>query len=188
MIRSAVRLPIPGTAWKRARVAGGERAEQLARRAAGEHGQRDLRADRLHAEQQQEEVALLLGGEAVERQRVVADDQVAVQRDRLARGRDVAQRLGRDGEPVADAAAVDDDVVGAAHRDLALEQGDHAVAASAAASGARLAWQIATASASAAWSGCGSSVQREQRWTIRCTWSLSARPLPQTAPLTCWGV
>ena len=43
--------------------------------------------------------------EAVERQRVVAHDQVGVQRRRLAdRGR-VAQRLGRDREPVADAAA-----------------------------------------------------------------------------------
>ena len=34
MIRSAVRLPMPGTAWKRARVAGGERRDQLARRPA----------------------------------------------------------------------------------------------------------------------------------------------------------
>ena len=89
MIRSAVRLPMPGTAWKRAASPRGERAEQLARRAAGEHGERDLRADRLHAEQHQEEVALLLGGEAVELQRVVAHDQVGVQRDRLAGGGDV---------------------------------------------------------------------------------------------------
>ena len=55
-------------------------------------------------------------------------------------------------------------------------------------SGAELAWQIATASASAAWSGRGSSSSDEQRWTIRCTWSLAARPEPQTAPLICCGV
>ena len=59
------------------------RRQQLARRAAREHGQRDLRADRMHADQQQEQVALLLGGEAVQQQRVVAHDQVGVQRAAL---------------------------------------------------------------------------------------------------------
>ena len=139
--------------------------------------------------QQQEQVALLLGGEAVERQRVVADDEVGVQRDRLADRRDVAQRLGRDGEPVADAGRrLDDDVVGAPDRDLAGDEGDHRAAATAWASGAWLAWQIATASASAAWSGVGSSGSESSACTIRPTCSLAARPLPQTAPLTCWGV
>ena len=90
MIRSAVRLPIPGTAWKRAASPAASAADQLARRAAGEHGQRDLRADRLHAEQQQEQVALLLGREAVEHQRVVAHDQVLCSVDRLAGRRDVS--------------------------------------------------------------------------------------------------
>jgi hypothetical protein len=52
-----------------------------------------LGPDGLDAEQQQEEVALLLGGEAVERQGVLADDEVGVQRDRLARGGDVAEGL-----------------------------------------------------------------------------------------------
>ena len=65
-------------------VAGGDRGEQLARRAAGEHGERDLRPDGLDADQHQEQVALGLGGEAVERERVVADDQVGVQRGLLA--------------------------------------------------------------------------------------------------------
>ena len=57
------------------------RRRRPAARAAGrrEHGERHLRADGLHAEQQQEQVALLLGGEAVQQQRVVADDQVAEQ-------------------------------------------------------------------------------------------------------------
>ena len=79
-IRSAVRLPMPGAAWSRAGVAGRDRAQQVARRAAGEDGERHLRPDRLDADQQQEQVALLLGGEAVELQRVVADDQVGVDR------------------------------------------------------------------------------------------------------------
>ena len=48
--------------------------------------------------------------------------------------------------------------------------------------------QIATASASAAWSGEGTSDRPSRRATIRPTWSLPARPWPQTAPLTCCGV
>ena len=57
-------------------VAVGERRDELARRAAAQHRQRDLRADGLHADQREEQVALLLGREAVERERVVADDEV----------------------------------------------------------------------------------------------------------------
>ena len=52
--------------------------------------------DALDADQQQEQVALLLGREAVERHRVVADDQVGEQRDRACPPRDLAQRLGGD--------------------------------------------------------------------------------------------
>ena len=47
---------------------------------------------------------------------------------------------------------------------------------------------MAIASASAAWSGRGSSGSASSVCTMRCTWSLAARPLPHTAPLTCWGV
>src|ERR1019366_859909 len=140
-------------------------------------------------EQHQEEVALLLGVKAVERERVVADDQMAVQRDLLADGRHVAQRLAGDGQAVADIGAQHDHVVGAAHRHLAAQQRDHApTRARALASGAQLAWQTATASASAAWSGRGSSARPSSTWTMRETWSFCARPLPQTAPLTCCGV
>ena len=160
MIRSAVRLPMPGHGLEARGVAGGDGGQQLARRAAGEHGERHLRADALDADQQQEQVALLLGGEAVELQRVVAHDQVGVQRGRLARrAGTLAQRLGRDREPVADAAAGDDDVVGRGGPRPRRETSaiTPRALASAACSGAPLAWQIATASASAAWSGCGSS-------------------------------
>jgi hypothetical protein len=71
-----------------------------------------------------------------------------VQHRFLAHRRDVAQRLGGHGQPVADPAARDHDMVGAADRDPAFDEGDHE--ASAAASGAPFVWQIATASASAA--------------------------------------
>ena len=149
MIRSAVRLPMPGTAVSRLTSP----AASAAISSRGEPPQSTARAifgpDRLHADQQQEEVALLLGGEAVEGQRVLADDQVREQRDRLARGRHLAQRLGRDRQAVADArGGLDDDVVGAADGDLAGDERDHRAAAITAASGAWLAWQTPTASAS----------------------------------------
>ena len=65
-------------------VAGDQRGDQLARAAAAEHRERHLRPDRLHPDEREEEVALLLGGEAVEGQRVVANDQMRVQRDGAA--------------------------------------------------------------------------------------------------------
>src|SRR5262249_33515053 len=131
-------------------VAGRERREQLARRTAAQHGLGDLRADALHADQQQEQVALLLGGKAVELERVVTDDQVAVEADGGADRRYVAKRLGADREAVADPGrGLDHDVVGAAHRNVAGDKRDHAVAVATSASiGAWLAWQIATARAS----------------------------------------
>ena len=45
--------------------------------------------------------------------------------DLVADGGDVAQRLGGDREPVADPAAVDDHVVGAAHGDVSGDERDH---------------------------------------------------------------
>ena len=180
---------MPGHGLQAGDVAGDERGDQLARRAAAEHRERHLRPHRLHADEREEEVALLLGGEAVEGQRVVAHDQVGVQRDGAAHAGDLAQRLGRDGQAVADPArGLDHHVVGAADRDLAGDERDHPATAAAAASGAWLAWQMATASASAAWSGRGGSGSESSAWTIRATWPLSARPVPQTAPLTCCGV
>ena len=84
-IRSAVRLPIPGTACSRAVSPAETARQQRPRRRPRQHGQRHLGPDRLDPEQHQEQVALLLGGEAVQRQRVVADHQVGVQRDRADR-------------------------------------------------------------------------------------------------------
>ncbi len=163
------------------------RGEQLARRPAGEHGERDLRPDGLDAEQQQEELALILGGEAVQGERVVTDDEMGVEPDLPADRRHVAERLRGDRQAVADPLAVDDDVVGPPDRDGAADERDHA-RATAAASGARFAWQTATASASAAWSGAGGAGSESRCWTMSWTWALPARPLPHTAPFTCCGV
>ena len=66
MIRSAVRLPMPGMACRRATSPDASAATSSRGVPPRQHRQRDLRADRLHADQQQEQVALLLGGEAVE--------------------------------------------------------------------------------------------------------------------------
>ena len=67
MIRSAVRLPIPGTAWKRLASPAAIARSSSRGAAAGEDRDRDLRADPRDRGQRQEEVALLLAGEAVER-------------------------------------------------------------------------------------------------------------------------
>jgi hypothetical protein len=76
---------------------------------------------------------------------------MGVQRHGAAHARHLAQRLGRDGQAVADpASGLDHHMVGPADRDLAGDERDHPATAAAAAYGAWLAWQMATASASAA--------------------------------------
>ena len=114
-----------------------------------------------------------------------------MQRDLLADRRHVAQRLGRDREAVADAAAAEhDDVVGPADRDLAPHQRDHADSPSPARL-QRRAVDVADRDGERVGRVVGLSAARGARssaWTMRATWSLPARPLPQTAPLTCCGV
>ena len=110
---------------KALRVAGGDRPQQLARGAAAEHRDRHLGADPADRDQLPEEVALLLGGEPVQRQRVVAGDQLRVQESLPAGSRNRLQGLGGDREPVADPTGVDDDVVRAANQDLTPNGGDH---------------------------------------------------------------
>ena len=95
MIRSEVRLPIPGTAWKRlaspaAIARSRSRALPPERAAIATLGPMPLTVDQLA-----EEVALLLGGEAVEGERVVAGDQLGVQEGVAPGRRHRLQRLGR---------------------------------------------------------------------------------------------
>src|SRR5439155_22753613 len=102
-----------------------------------------------------------------------------------ARGRDAPERLHRHRQPVADARRLDHDVVGPSDGDRAPDRRDHPTIARIR---APLAWQIATARASAAWSGWGGSGSDSRVATIRCTWPFSAPPLPQTACFTTCGV
>ena len=74
----------------------------------------------------EEEVALLLAREPVERQRVVAGDQMRVQHRLLAAAGHPLERLGRHGEPVTDARGLDHDVIGAPHHHLPANRRDHA--------------------------------------------------------------
>src|SRR5262249_26047434 len=134
-----------------------------------------------------------------------ARDEVGVKRRLLSPRGNGFQGLVGDREHVADAAGLDHDMVGAADEDLAADRGDHPARAcgrspaapigtfapGAPAAGpapAWLAWQIATASASAVWSECGGSGRPRIDPTMRWTWSLAAAPAPHTAIFTAWGV
>src|SRR4051794_33055631 len=87
-------------------------------------------------------------------------------------------------------------MVGPAYQDLAADRGDHPATRSRASVAASTAewrpalppWQIATARASAAWSGLGGSGRPSRVPTIRCTCFLPAPPEPQTAILIACGV
>ena len=172
-MRSAVFLPIPGIAWKRAgspsaiarRSSSGERAR--------DDGERNLRPDAAHTEEVDEELALRSVGEPVELQRVLADVQVRL--ERRPRRVPAARRsaLGVAATQVADAAHVEDEPVRRASGRRAAQAGDHPATSS---SGGASAWQIATASASAACDDGGSASSLRMIFTIRCICPFSARP------------
>src|SRR5439155_20217455 len=131
-----------------------------------------------------EQLALVVGLEAVEGQRVLAHDQRGGE-ERLVAGAQPGPRArsGLHREP--DAADAQHDAARAVTGDPTGERRDHERSARA---GARQAWQIASARASAASAGLGSSANRRIRVTIRPTWALSARPEPVTAAFTSLGV
>ena len=97
-------------------------------------------------------------GEAVERHSVLAELQLGVQLDRLADPRQALQGRGCHGDQIADPAHVDDGVIIADRSQHAPQMGDHArrsasrrsCAAIWARPARKCAWQMATASASAA--------------------------------------
>ena len=125
MIRSAVRLPIPGTAWKRL-VSPAAIARRSSRELPPESAAiADFGTDPADRDQHPEELPLVFGGEAVEGERVLAGDQLGVQEGLRAGRRDRLQGLRGDRQPVADAVGVDHHVVGAADEDLAADGGDH---------------------------------------------------------------
>ena len=98
-------LPHSGHGLEALGVARRDGALHLARGRAGQHGERHLGPHAGDRGQAQEQLALFLGGEAVELQRVVAQHQVGVELALLAGGGDGLERLGRDRQAVADPAA-----------------------------------------------------------------------------------
>src|SRR5207253_5663352 len=99
---------------------------------------------------------------AVQLQRVLAYVEVDLDRGLLPHaGLDARSR----GDEVADAADVENEARRRARRDRPTEARDHSPAASSRRAGAS-AWQIATASASAAWCGLGGSGRPRIAFTI----------------------
>ena len=171
-IRSAVFLPTPGIAWKRA-VSWSTIARR--RSAAGEPetiASATFGPDPGDREQVDEELPLSRVGEAVELQRVLAHVQVGLDDD-LAGALGGAHRRRRGGEEVADAVDVEHEAVRRPAGRASPQPRDHPAIRS---SGGASAWQIATASASAAWFGVGFDSSARIVRTIRCTCAFSARP------------
>ena len=207
-IRSAPFLPMPGTCVSALTSAGRHRAAQLVAAMDGEHRQGEPRADAGGGLQQLEQVALVVVGEAVEGERVLADDQGGRSR-RLARPA-AGERAGGalHGQP--DPADLDDGAVGRQCGDPAADeaiigpppgpagQGRRRTGCADAA-GDRRGPQPAAAPDRARggrWPARGRRRRRpasarssspSSRVTIAVTWALSARPLPVTAALTSLG-
>ena len=113
----------------------------------GDDRERDLRADARDRQQLLEELSLGRVGEAVELKGVLADVKVRLDR-RLLRASGLGERARRRLDEIADAADVEHEAVGPAPDGLAAELRDHD--ATCLSSGGASAWQMATASASAA--------------------------------------
>ena len=157
---------MPGMVWK---------SSASSRRVARHDGERDLGPDAGDREQLLEELAFLRAGEAEELHRVLTDVEVGLDGDLLC-AVCLLYRRGRGEHAVPDAVHVEDEALGVAGDGLPAEARDHRRPPAAAMSGGASAWQIATASASAAWCGLGISVRPSTERTIRCIWSFSARP------------
>ena len=162
-MRSAVFLPIPGIAWKRA---WSPSAIALRSSAAGEPettASATFGPMPAHGEEVDEELALLGVGEPVELERVLAHVEVRLDRH-LGAGRRPAQHGRRRRDEVADAVHVEHEAVRRAPGRPSSEPRDHAglLTTPAARAAASSAWQMATASASAAWDVARLGVEREE--------------------------
>src|SRR6185312_8002751 len=112
-------------------------------------------------------------GEPVQLHRVLADVQIRLDHH-LVGAVGLPCGAWRRSDEVADAADVEEQPLRRRRDGRAAQAGDHADTAFR--SGEASAWQIATASASAAWFGVGSSLSPRMTFTIRCTCAFSARP------------
>ena len=157
---------MPGIASKRAVSSSAIARRSSAGRRAGDDRERDLGADAADAQQVHEEVTFVRGGEAVELERVLADDEVRLDGQLVAAA---TEQRGRRLDQVADAVHVEDEARRREPGALAAQTRDHAATLRGA-----VAWQIATANASDA---CMFSTSMPRTsFTIRCTCAFSARP------------
>src|SRR5690606_3695499 len=155
---------------------------------AGEHTERRARADAADLQEAAEELALGLGDEAVQHVRVLAHEQMGDQRQRLADLRKLVEGRHRRVDLVPDASDLDRQRRRSFRDQCPLQETDHRPTAAArlAESTRECAWQIATASASAASVG-GAFGSPSRRATMYCTCAISAPPCPTTAFLTWRG-
>ena len=165
--------PDAGNRLEPRRVLARDRAAQLGRRRARDDRERDLRADARDREQLLEELSLGGVGEAVQLEGVLADVEVRLDRH-LLRASGLRERARRRLDEIADPAHVEHEAVRPAPDGLAAKLRDHD--ATCFKSGGASAWQMATASASAAWCGSGVASSPRIALTIRCICALSARP------------
>ncbi len=167
-------------------VAGGDGAGEFVGAQDREDRERDPRAHPLDALEAAEPFALGAIGEAEQIEAVLAHMGLDQKLDRLARPRQRAQRAARALNQIADPADVDHHMVLGQKLDQPGEARDHEVA-SASAQRRRVAawwaWQMATASASAASLPLGTQPGSRRR-TISATWRLSACPVPTPDFLT----
>ena len=153
-------------------VAGRDAPLQRVHRIAGEQRERLGRPEPRDAEQRDEEPALPLRREAVERERVLAHDEVRLQLHglrMLARGA-CRGRGGMDAQP--DAPHLHHQAVGVCLDEAPGQARNHRAAlarANRASARALQAWQRASASASAAWSLSGASGSESSCRTMRMT-------------------
>ena len=172
--RCAVFLPMPGNRLEERGVLADDRAAELGRRVAGDDRQRHLRAHAGDGEELLEELPLVGVGEAVELQRPRGRAGASRRRPRR-RPRTCARRMGsraagsrlRPPRGRARLRPATPACRGGARSSSGSREREQ---------GGASAWQIATASASAAWCGRGTSARPSTALTMRCTWIFSARP------------
>src|SRR5262245_35126673 len=168
------------------------RVGEVRRRERPENRERDLCAHALHLLQRPEPRPLMLGGEAVEPDLVLAHMRVDREGHGLARRRERGKRPGADRHLVAHAARIDDDRAGRDGIEYAGELPDHHAAPSceSAASKRRQerewAWVMAMASASAA-SALSKVARGKRQRTMARICVLSPWPLPTTVFFTAVG-
>ena len=167
-MRWASFLPTPGAA-----VRAFSSCEKMAsaKRSGRQNGQRGLRADAGHAEQQLKIPQLLARAEAVDIERILADAAVGIEPRALAHMQ-ARERIGRRPAGVADTAAVDDGQIALEKRDLAVEIIKHygfPPMSRASCDVDERAWHSAMAMASAASSGRGMRSSRSRRRVISMT-------------------